>query len=235
MIDKSLDINCLFSLAEAVSEDISVIRLGGPICADSVDIAQRIERHWTKNWPTWLVDFRVGFGYLLVQYQSTKLTHKDICGEIQKIISAADGGVSSKSHHEIVIPTCYAPQCSPDLEGVSRSLSLTTDEVIELHSSRSYSVVATGFAPGFAYLAETPAQLHLPRKAVPLTRIPPGSVAIAENQTVIYPRETPGGWHLIGRTRFDLVSVTHEHVYPALVPGQKVRFEPISFAEYSKG
>jgi len=229
-----MDIDHRLSLAEVVSEDTSVFRLGEPISAQSVDRAQRIEKRWIESWPSWLIDFRVGFGSLLVQYQPLLITHRGVSEEIYGILSASEDQGTGRSGDEILIPTCYAPQCSPDLEALSKSLSLPIDEIIRLHSSQVYNVVATGFSPGFAYLAETPPQIHLPRKAVPLTRIPPGSVAIAENQTVIYPKETPGGWHLIGRTKFELVKVTHKGVYPALRPGQTVRFAPISFAEYSQ-
>ena len=82
-----------------------------------------------------------------------------------------------------------------------------------------------GFAPGFAYLGELPAELRVPRLATPRTRVPAGSVAIAGAMTAIYPQASPGGWRLLGRTDarlFDPAATT-----PArLRPGDRVRFEP---------
>src|SRR3972149_6878610 len=81
-----------------------------------------------------------------------------------------------------------------------------------------------GFAPGFPYLGVLPAGLHLPRRETPRPRVPPGSVAIADRLTGIYPQETPGGWHLIGWTPLRLFDPATDP--PALCePGDRVRFE----------
>ncbi len=87
-----------------------------------------------------------------------------------------------------------------DLAAVAKALGLSAAGVVELHTSVEYRVQAIGFQPGFAYLGALPAALRLPRKSVPLVRVPPGSVAIAGTQTAVYPHASPGGWHLLGRT-----------------------------------
>ena len=99
-----------------------------------------------------------------------------------------------------------------DLQLISETTGLPIDQIIELHCSRDYRVLATGFVPGFGYLGETDPRIHLPRRDTPRTRIPRGSVAISENQTVIYPRETPGGWNIIGRMPGSIVSVTRDSI-----------------------
>lgn len=82
-----------------------------------------------------------------------------------------------------------------------------------------------GFTPGFAYLLGLPDALHMPRRATPRTRVPAGSVAIGGAQTGVYPRDTPGGWHLIGRTSLNLFDPARDP--PALLtPGMRVRFVP---------
>lgn len=220
-------------LNEVLSEDTSLFKLGEPISEQSVLLAARIEHWFVAHWPAWLIDFRIGFGTLLIQYQPSLITHQALCEELAKILVEQDLSSDSRVKSLVRIPTCYDPRCAQDLQPLSQMLELSIEQIIELHASQHYQVVATGFAPGFAYLAQTAPELHLPRKPVPLTRIPPGSVAIAENQTVIYPKETPGGWHLIGRTKFELARIDNEGIYPALTVGQTVRFEPITFDTFS--
>lgn len=88
----------------------------------------------------------------------------------------------------------------PDLEDVARQTGLSIPEITQIHSAREYQVFAIGFAPGFAYLGELDERIAVPRRSSPRTRVPAGSVAIANRQTAIYPFNTPGGWNLIGKT-----------------------------------
>lgn len=122
----------------------------------------------------------------------------------------------------VVIPVRYD---GPDLHAVADALGRTAAEVVGLHSGCGYEVAFCGFAPGFAYLVGLPGVLHLPRRATPRTAVPAGSVAIAAGYSAVYPRESPGGWHLIGST--DLVLFDPDREPPALLsPGTRVRFEP---------
>src|SRR5690606_13055047 len=102
----------------------------------------------------------------------------------------------------------------PDLADVAERTGCSIADVIALHSAREYAVLAIGFAPGFAYLGELDPALVLPRRDTPRTRVPAGSVAIAGAQTGIYPRVSPGGWHLLGTTDAVLFDPTRES--PAL-------------------
>ncbi|HEV3101671.1 MAG TPA: 5-oxoprolinase subunit PxpB [Candidatus Dormibacteraeota bacterium] len=99
------------------------------------------------------------------------------------------------------IPVVYE---GPDLEEVAARLNLAPEKVIELHSQPIYRVFLVGFVPGWAYLGPLPEELELPRRHVPRTLVPAGSVAIAGRQSGIYPLPSPGGWHLIGRTSVKL-------------------------------
>lgn len=112
-----------------------------------------------------------------------------------------------------------------DLDEVARAWTLTPGEAVHLHASLEYRVAFCGFAPGFAYLTGLPEQYHLPRRPTPRTSVPPGSVAVAGPYTGIYPRSSPGGWHLIGTTTANLWDLSRDE--PALLtPGVRVRFEP---------
>lgn len=110
-----------------------------------------------------------------------------------------------------------------DLGAVAKQLGLTEDEVVRRHTGPVYDVAFLGFVPGFPYLTGLDPGLRLPRRSRPRTRVPAGSVALADGYTGIYPQVTPGGWHILGRCRVRLFDATRGQ--PALLmPGDRVRF-----------
>jgi KipI family sensor histidine kinase inhibitor len=128
------------------------------------------------------------------------------------------------------IAVAYGGTEGPDLPEVARLTGMSEDEVVELHSSLELRVLFSGFAPGFPYLGDLPAALHVPRLATPRTRTPPGSVAIAGPMSGIYPADLPGGWRVIGRTSVPLFD-PRRHPPAYLVPGDRVRFRPVDPGE----
>ena len=112
----------------------------------------------------------------------------------------------------------------PDLEVVAAAAGLTRDQVVERHRQGAYRVAFCGFAPGFAYLRGLDPALHLPRRSEPRTRVPAGSLAIAGPYTAVYPRATPGGWHLLGSCA-DVLWDPGATPPSRLRPGTPVRFQ----------
>ena len=126
------------------------------------------------------------------------------------------------------IPVWYG---GADLDDVARAIGATPSEVVGLHSGRDYRVFAVGFQPGFPYAGYLPDRLAgLPRRPSPRARVPAGSGAIAGRQTGVYPGESPGGWHLLGRTPCRIVDLA-AGVFP-IEPGDLIRFEPIDRGEF---
>jgi KipI family sensor histidine kinase inhibitor len=120
----------------------------------------------------------------------------------------------------VEIPVTYDGE---DLDAVAAHAGLSREEVAERHASGEYVVAFCGFAPGFAYLTGLDERLRVPRRESPRTRVPAGAVAIADAFTAVYPRASPGGWQLIGRSDADLWDVGRDP--PArLTPGTCVRF-----------
>ena len=111
----------------------------------------------------------------------------------------------------------------PDLISVADASGLSVEEVVRRHSSVTYRAAFTGFAPGFAYLVGLDPALRLPRRDTPRSAVPKGSLAVADIYTAVYPRRSPGGWHLLGTVDVSVFDVDRE---PAalLGPGQMVRF-----------
>lgn len=133
----------------------------------------------------------------------------------------------------IEVPVCYGGEFGPDLEEVAAARGLTQAQLIELHAESPHVVYMLGFAPGFPYMGGLDPRLVMPRRPTPRTVIPAGTVAIAREQTAIYPLETPGGWNLIGRT--PLALFMPQMMPPSLLRlGDRVRFVPISRERYDE-
>ncbi|NYJ02029.1 allophanate hydrolase subunit 1 [Nocardioides thalensis] len=121
---------------------------------------------------------------------------------------------------EVVVPVAYD---GADLDVVARLTGLSVEEVVAAHTGTSWRVAFGGFAPGFAYLVGGDPRLQVPRRDTPRTAVPAGSVGLAGEFSGVYPRESPGGWQLIGRTDEVMWDVDREP--PALLaPGATVRF-----------
>ena len=133
--------------------------------------------------------------------------------------------------NKIEVPVCYESEFALDLELVAEHTGLSSREVIERHAGADYWVSCVGFTPGFPYLSGLPAELATPRRASPRKEIPAGAVAIGGTQTGIYPRKSPGGWNIIGRTPLRLFDVERDP--PAMFhAGDRVRFRAISRDEF---
>jgi KipI family sensor histidine kinase inhibitor len=132
----------------------------------------------------------------------------------------------------VEIPTAYGGEFGPDLPFVAAHNHLTEDEVVAIHAGTDYLVYMMGFSPGFTYLGGMSDRIAAPRLNTPRTAIPAGSVGIAQQQTGIYPVESPGGWQLIGRTPVSLFDPSRNP--PVVVEaGDSIRFAQISLEDYA--
>lgn len=146
-------------------------------------------------------------------------------GAAAAVRAAFERGVTATAGRDaptVRVPVTYD---GVDLAEVAAEVGLAPEEVVALHSAADYVVRFCGFSPGFAYLDGLPPRLHVPRRPEPRIAVPAGAVGIAGEFTGVYPRRSPGGWRLLGRTDLPLWDVTRPD--PALlVPGTRVRFEP---------
>jgi len=139
-------------------------------------------------------------------------------------ISAAEAGDA------IEIPVTYD---GPDLADVASHTGIPEEEIVAAHTGTSWTVAFGGFAPGFAYLVGGDERLVVPRRGTPRTSVPAGSVGLAGEFSGVYPRSSPGGWQLIGRTEAVMFDVDRDPP-SLLVPGARVRFVALRRAQEPK-
>ena len=170
------------------------------------------------------------YNSLMVYYQFTAIKTEQLIERIGQMLNSTNAcSTNAKNQTPIDIPVFYHDY---DLATVAKTTQLSQQEVIHLHCNTTYTAYAHGFTPGFCYLATTAKRLQLPRKASPRTKVPAGAVAIAEQQTAVYPFQTPGGWHILGLTPRPLFQIENQQFKPLISLGQSVRFRAISQHEY---
>jgi KipI family sensor histidine kinase inhibitor len=178
-----------------------------------------------------VVDVIPALSSLMVQYDPIQLPRSILVETISQLceVTAAAGKGDAARHWRI--PVCYEADYGLDLDELAGHLHVRIEDIADLHCAQTYTVYMMGFLPGFPYMGDVPDRLQRPRRAEPRIRVPAGSVAMASSFTGIYPVESPGGWHIIGRTPLSLWRLPHQ-VEPMLKPGDVVDFKPISAREY---
>ena len=130
-----------------------------------------------------------------------------------------------------LIPVCYEDEFAPDINDVSKVTNTTIDEIVRQHTLLELEVFMMGFLPGFPYVGLLPEVFDLPRRIEPRVHIPPRSISVAARQTTIYTINSPGGWHLIGRTPVDFYNANRDE--PILVrAGDRIKFQAIAKSEF---
>lgn len=216
---------------EWLSEDTLLLSFDDPLTPATAAMLASLVENLQRTQPAWLWDLTPGFGKLLVHYRPNLIHSAALEHALAEALAAPVDSLNSNTDPALEIPVCYDARVAPDLEQVAVQTGLSIEAVIALHCSVEYRVLAVGFALGFAYLGTLPDGLRLPRRATPRTQVPAGSVAIAGAQTTVYPTDTPGGWHIIGRTQQPMVQVG-DTIALTLPLGRRVRFSAIPYAQF---
>ncbi len=146
---------------------------------------------------------------------------------VLQTLAATDLAGSGESSRIVEVPVRFDAASGPDLSAAARRSKLSEREFIEVFVSRVYRVYMIGFLPGFPYMAAVDSRIRQPRLETPRRRIQKGSVGIAGLQTGIYPRESPGGWQIIGRTAVQMFDPFRPET-STFRAGDQVKFVPES-------
>jgi len=139
--------------------------------------------------------------------------------------AATQKSVLTGRHFEI--PVRFGGADGPDLDAVATATGRSAEEIVDTLCGLELRVYLIGFLPGFPYLGDLPEWLRLPRRATPRIAVPSNSVAIAGPQAAVYPWQSPGGWHLLGRTTVQMFDASNAERPALLAPGDTVRFRRV--------
>jgi inhibitor of KinA len=179
--------------------------------------------------PDGIIDLVPTMRSLMIHYDPLVLSRAALIEAVRPLIDAKPD--LRETTRRWRIPVCYEGECAPDMAAVAEALAIDPGEVVKLHSGIDQEVFMMGFLPGFPYLGLLPEIFDLPRRPEPRVKVPPRSISVAARQTTVYTVDSPGGWHLIGRTPIDFYDPNRAE--PILVAaGDRVRFEPISIDAY---
>lgn len=183
-----------------------------------------------------IIDLVPTYRSILVKYNPLESSLSDIEKRLRLLEKRLEVNPVESAGSVIELPVVYGGKYGPDLNYVAEYNRLSPVQVIQIHSNITYPVYMMGFSPGFPYLGGIPERISTPRLDTPRLAIAAGSVGIADNQTGIYPTESPGGWRIIGRTPIQLFNPMANP--PTVVEiGDSIRFIPIpeeNFKEIEK-
>lgn len=170
---------------------------------------------------------------VLIYFDNLETTASELIENLELNQWTPTNSDSKQSHKVIKIPVCYGGAYGPDIEEVAQHNQISVDEVINIHSDSQYLIYMLGFMPGFPYLGGLDDKLHTPRRSEPRLSIEAGSVGIANNQTGLYPLQSPGGWQIIGRTPLKVFDLNRDPmtIYEA---GDYIQFYAIDEQEYQR-
>jgi KipI family sensor histidine kinase inhibitor len=209
-----------------------LVELGEKISPDVNRRVQQLMRQIERNRLPGVRELAPGYRSLLVVFDPLTIAPAELKGRITEIC-AQPSGADPAPGKRLTVPVFYGGDYGPDLQWVADHLRISVDEVIRLHTATTYRVYMIGFTPGYPYMGELPLQLAVPRRSTPRTRVPKGSVGIAQRQTGIYPVESPGGWQIIGWTPIELFDPGRR--LPSLLEmGDQVKFEAVRPAEIGR-
>lgn len=225
---------------EQVNDVSLLIRFGDSIDINLPSVISLVNRFLLDHFPKLITDTIPAYTTLLVNFDDNAVEPAEFIESVKKIL------FEWKTHYdlenfkpdipngrEILIPVYYHSEVAPDLEHLAQQKQLSVEQVIQIHCGAIYTVYAIGFSPGFAFLGDVDERIATPRLATPRQNVAKGSIGIAGLQTGVYPRPSPGGWNIIGRTPTEMFfpEATAENLCPLRI-GDRVRFNSISRTEF---
>ncbi|MDP7010837.1 MAG: 5-oxoprolinase subunit PxpB [Verrucomicrobiota bacterium] len=216
------------SQIQVAGENSLIVSFGKDISATVSRRVRRAETALRIGLEDILIDLIPSYASLLIIYDANRMDHAQALGKVRSCVREPEelNNAAKDKGQLINLPVWYGSNAGPDLQALASAKNLSTEEIIQIHQEREYCVYAIGFAPGFAYLGEVDKRIAAPRLATPRLKVPRGAVGIADQQTAVYPAESPGGWNLIGRCPMRLFDPMAQPPMPMKV-SDRVRFEAI--------
>ncbi|KGX85151.1 5-oxoprolinase subunit PxpB [Pontibacillus marinus] len=190
-------------------------------------LAKAVEQNEFRS----IIEVVPAYTTIAVYFDPLVTSYDYLSKSIHKTWKDLEIGDESISREEVIIPVLYGGEKGPDLETVAQHNGLTPEDVISRHKASDYLVYMIGFLPGFPYLGGLDKKLTTPRLETPRQEVQAGSVGIADQQTGVYPLDSPGGWNIIGHTPVKLFDPEREEPF-LLKAGQSIRFKEVNEDEW---
>lgn len=226
---------------EPVGDRCLIIRLGDRVDIDVSQTVHAVAARLMQAALPGVIDVVPAFTTVAVHYRAAARPIASIAGgsvykslkrDIDALLAAGVPALPP-STRVIDIPACYGGDYGPDLEDVAAQCGLSPDEVIRRHSQSPLVLYTFFFAPGNPFAGPVDPSLQVPRRRTPRTRVPAGSVAIANGISCIYQNDSPGGWNVIARTPWNLFDARQDPP-TRLQLGDQLRFVPISRERFAE-
>lgn len=180
-----------------------------------------------------IIDIVPSYRSILITFDNMSIDGTKLIENLE-LSQISDTNLNNQNQRKIItVPVVYGGEFGPDLDEVASYNNLTNEEVIDIHTQQAYLIYMLGFMPGFPYLGGLDKRIHTPRRSEPRVKIDAGSVGIANNQTGLYPLDSPGGWQIIGRTPLKVFDLNRDPmtIYEA---GDYIQFKAITQSEYDQ-
>ncbi len=222
----------------ALGESCLVVSWGNIISRELNDKVNALSKSLQSQPFPGFMDAVPGYSSLAVLYdivEVKKSARSGSCFEwVENHINSLIGNIIQNLNADpyvIEVPVCYDEQLGNDLAVMSKAMQIEKEEIVALHNGRLYHVYMPGFLPGFAYMGEVDPRITMPRKKNPV-QVKKGAVGVAGLQTGIYPMLSPGGWHIVGYTPYELFDAASDDDPCLLHAGDTVQFKAICIDDY---
>lgn len=207
-----------------------LMEFGGAISQEVHEVVRSVSHMLEQQKLRGVIEFLPSYRSVAVYYDPLVTSFSELQSSLLQLYLQREA-IELPPARVVELPVCYGGDLGPDIEFVASHNNISIEEVIALHSAPDYLIYMIGFTPGFPFLGGLTEKLHTPRLESPRKRVVAGSVGIANDQTGVYPIESPGGWQLIGRVPIPLFDPKREDPF-LLKGGDLLRFMPITETEY---
>ncbi len=216
-----------------INEQSLMIYFDNEITKDTYNKVNKLVQYIKEQNHKEIIDIVPSYRAILISFDNTSIDGTKLIENLE-LNQFNDSESNQLQQRKVVtIPVVYGEEFGPDLKEVASSNQLTSEEVIQIHTQQPYLIYMLGFMPGFPYLGGLDERIHTPRRSEPRVKIEAGSVGIANNQTGLYPLDSPGGWQIIGRTPLKVFDLDREPmtIYEA---GDYIQFKAITQDEFEQ-
>ena len=205
-----------------LGDSVLLVRLGEEIDVNINKRVHALSAFIDLSPPEGMIETVPAYATLAIHYNPLILTYAEIQQWVREKLEGMEN-VNPSKPRQFEVPVRYGDEYGVDLKSVAEYHGLHVEDVIRIHSEKTYTIYMMGFTPGFPYMGKLDNAIVTPRLETPRTHVPAGTVAIAGSQTGIYPIDSPGGWRLIGHTSLRLFDPSSDSPF-LFSPGDEVRF-----------